>query len=900
MSVAITSTSFADDSDNLPNVEQFVADEGVGMGTLARTEQKLGYYGDIDDVRWKLYKCISLDVGAGVIRGGLDCETNVDTGGYTEVSEEYKKLQNLFYNTVCEQNQSWVVYMTSVTGDKATAGKVSCSALAEAYCSAADKDKAKANITTYYDCSRGGAKITCADLAESYCPLVGYTSNPSGDGDGAGEGIDTGDGSSSSTPKITEEEKAALIQKAKESEATKAISTSVKRKCVVDGVEVDCEDLAEANAIRKKTNKESTFNEDTTECYADIVCRNSEGSPVDCQRARDIIQCGKSSSEGLSVEYSCSVGGEAVDCLFLGVGECTPVVCDEMCPEYGGKVTDNTCECYTMPAVCTELCEYGAVLSDNVKSIATVEVTNSGSGYSEGGVLSKDDLGISYSLTRQSSTPKVSVTIYDEGGSGSGATGEAVYTVDNTSVSTTINVSKINVLKPGSGYTNPKATVTIKVGANSKSWGVALGITEFPQITVTDSSGSGAVLKAVLSNGKISAIQVVNGGNYYVDPQITITSNAGEGATAKVTKITDCVCNEKPDCAKQCDFDGVAVGNGTTKCECYTEPVCSSSSKCLYGGVPDAKLSDASYACTEATCPYGYLSDDFANKCDESICPYGVASGTIVYQNCADPNVCTYGGVSMNDGSCTCNTAPDCVQKCTYGGTPKANGTDSCSCNAAPVCSSLCTYGGTARADGTQSCACNNAPNCNDSSVCAYGGTAKANGTNACACNSAPNCNSASVCPYGGTAKANGTQECTCNSAPNCDTACTYGGTAKADGTQGCNCLTSAGISYSLYTTGGNQPSLILKLTGDSSKTVTVSGIVNYHVMQDAGDSASEFDFWQSVKTTVNAGSAVTLFTNVYGTVGWESYRRINGSSLTLTWGKFTKTISGTSASGSF
>ena len=707
MGVAFTSATFADDSDNLPNVEQFVADESTGMGALARTEQKLGYYGDIDDVRWKLYKCISLDVGAGVIRGGLDCEIEVDTSGSTQVSEEYKQLQNLFNNTVCQQNGSWVSYMTSVTGETAKAGTVSCSSLAEAYCSASDKDKAKANITTYYDCSRGGVKITCSELADSYCAIAGYSSNPSGDGDGSGEGIDTGDGSSSDTQKITEEEKAAIIQKAKESEATKAISTSVKRKCVVDGVEVDCDDLAEANAIRKKTNKESTFNEDTTECYADIVCRNSEGSPVDCQRARDIIQCGKSSDEGLSVEYSCSVGGEAVDCLFLGVGECTTVVCDEMCPEYGGKVTDNTCECYTMPAICAGMCEYGAVVSENSRSIAKVEVTNSGSGYASGGVMSATDLGISYSLTKQSSSPKVSVTIYDDGGSGTGAAGTAEYTTSSDTISTTIKVTGINVTKPGSGYTSPKATITIAVGQNSKSWGVSLQKSNPPTITVTDSTGTGAVLEPILSNGKITDITIVNGGTYYIEPTITINAEIGSGAEAKVTLISDCVCNEKPDCLKQCEFDGTPVGNGSDKCTCYDDPVCSSTSKCLYGGVPEVKLTDANYACTEAICVYGYLTEDNPNKCDASICPYGTTTSTVSNpQDCTSASVCLYGGATMGDGSCSCYGKPRCNQKCTYGGTPKANGTNACTCDAAPVCSTLCPHGGTPKGNGTQECEC--------------------------------------------------------------------------------------------------------------------------------------------------------------------------------------------------
>ena len=104
MTLASGSNAVADDFDDLPNVQQYVVDDATSMSALARTEQKLGYMGDIDDVRWTLYKCISLDVGAGVIRAGLGCETTTSTGGSTQVSDEYKKLQEEFSGTVCKQN----------------------------------------------------------------------------------------------------------------------------------------------------------------------------------------------------------------------------------------------------------------------------------------------------------------------------------------------------------------------------------------------------------------------------------------------------------------------------------------------------------------------------------------------------------------------------------------------------------------------------------------------------------------------------------------------------------------------------------------------------------------------------------------------------------------------------
>ena len=616
LAVACANNAIAEE---LPNVELFVADDSVSMSALARTEQKLGYMGDIDEVRWTLYKCLSLDVGAGIIRGGLDCELKPSTGGSTELSDEYKKLQEEFSGTECKQNANWEAF-TSQLGSAQKAGTVSCSSLAHAYCSAADADKASSNLTTYYTCTKNGKPISCIDLAETYCEITNiHPGGGSSDDSGSG-GSDSGSGSSSG---MTDEEKAAIQQKENEDKAKDAVSKSNKRKCIVDGEEVDCDDLAEANEIRKQTNKESTFDSDSTECYADITCKDSEGLTVACKKARDVIQCGKSSEEGLSIEYSCFVGGETVDCGFLGEGECTEDVCNEMCPEYGGGVVNNTCTCYNVPAVCIGMCEYGAIVSENSRSIATVDVTNAGSGYSDRGVLSKEGLGLSYTLTAQSSEPKVKVTIYDAEGSGTGAIGEAVYSVDSTSISTTITVTGITVKTPGSGYTSPKATVSVNVGSNSKAWGVALDTITYPVVTVTDSTGSGAELKAILNGGKITAIQVINGGTYYVDPVITITSNAGSGAEAKVSKITDCVCNDMPDCSVECEFSGVPVGNGTNKCDCYTEPDCNDTSHCKYGGYPEVKSDDSAYVCTEATCPYGYLTDEDPDKCDASICPYG-------------------------------------------------------------------------------------------------------------------------------------------------------------------------------------------------------------------------------------------------------------------------------------
>lgn len=84
-----------------------------------------------------------------------------------------------------------------------------------------------------------------------------------------------------------------------------------------------------------------------------------------------------------------------------------------------------------------------------------------------------------------------------------------------------------------------------------------------------------------------------------------------------------CTCNEKPDCSAECEFGGTVKGNGQAGCACFSDPKCTTAAKCKYGGVPDNQVTNPTYVCTKATCPYGFVTDAEPNKCDASICPYG-------------------------------------------------------------------------------------------------------------------------------------------------------------------------------------------------------------------------------------------------------------------------------------
>ena len=61
-----------------------------------------------------------------------------------------------------------------------------------------------------------------------------------------------------------------------------------------------------------------------------------------------------------------------------------------------------------------------------------------------------------------------------------------------------------------------------------------------PQITVTDETGTGAVLAPVIADGEIVAVTVVESGKNYTDPEITIedVEYGGTGATFGTPVLT--------------------------------------------------------------------------------------------------------------------------------------------------------------------------------------------------------------------------------------------------------------------------------------------------------------------------------------------------------------------------
>lgn len=160
--------------------------------------------------------------------------------------------------------------------------------------------------------------------------------------------------------------------------------------------------------------------------------------------------------------------------------------------------------------------DYGTTYSGG--NITTVTIQNGGSGYTD---------NTTYSLT-------------DPTGSG------AVLSItrDGSGI-----ITEIGVTSGGSNYTAPTLTISDPgVGGETPvpgGTGFILGTvnvnprTNAVVLTVTDDTGTGAVLSPVISDGEIIAINVVDPGQDYTDPTITITAAAGgSGAVFGAADLT--------------------------------------------------------------------------------------------------------------------------------------------------------------------------------------------------------------------------------------------------------------------------------------------------------------------------------------------------------------------------
>ena len=211
--------------------------------------------------------------------------------------------------------------------------------------------------------------------------------------------------------------------------------------------------------------------------------------------------------------------------------------------------------------------------------IRSVSVTSGGSGYSSadgslgsaGAAVGEERLFVSsisaLAYNESALRAGVSCTLRDDGGTGYGGAVELDYSIEPYSHSYTkeendagevtvtqrgyrLVVNRIKVTAPGRKYSRPVATVTLpKVPfsemAGGKLWtskDFSLPVETGVEVSVTDTTGSGAKLKAVVSGGAVTGIQIVQAGSGYTNPRITITGllgGSGAAATASVGKSGD-------------------------------------------------------------------------------------------------------------------------------------------------------------------------------------------------------------------------------------------------------------------------------------------------------------------------------------------------------------------------
>ncbi|MBI1324764.1 DUF4214 domain-containing protein [bacterium] len=150
-------------------------------------------------------------------------------------------------------------------------------------------------------------------------------------------------------------------------------------------------------------------------------------------------------------------------------------------------------------------------------AITGIAITSSGAGYT--------------------SAPTVSIS----GGGGSGATATAVVTGGQ--------VTAINITSAGTGYTSAP-TITLNTGSGATATAVlgvssaviansGSGYTSAPTVTISGGGGSGAVGTAVISGGRVIAINFTNPGTGYTSlPTITLTGGGYTSIAAAKPVLT--------------------------------------------------------------------------------------------------------------------------------------------------------------------------------------------------------------------------------------------------------------------------------------------------------------------------------------------------------------------------
>lgn len=172
-------------------------------------------------------------------------------------------------------------------------------------------------------------------------------------------------------------------------------------------------------------------------------------------------------------------------------------------------------------------------------SITAVAVTSGGSGYQDvstsGGGITSVVLNQDWGNFGIRNNPELLVS----DASGSGATFD---------IPTPYPPLYVTVTNAGSGYTSPKfslvadpsATYVSAFDSSKVRYTLSPVVAHGPSIVISDATGSGAELKAIVSGGVITGVEVVKGGLGYTNPTFSVvSSDGGSGAVLGAATISD-------------------------------------------------------------------------------------------------------------------------------------------------------------------------------------------------------------------------------------------------------------------------------------------------------------------------------------------------------------------------
>ena len=144
----------------------------------------------------------------------------------------------------------------------------------------------------------------------------------------------------------------------------------------------------------------------------------------------------------------------------------------------------------------------------------------------------------------ESRIQRFSTKVVDRGGNGSGAVIEHKFTVLETvqGLPYKVRFDGFTIKNGGSNYVDPWVEVWYSGNYTVKSYEFKCQVASSDgavTLDVSDSTGSGAVLRPLISDGKITGVQVVQGGTNYTNPTVTAIADYGSGA-----RFTATVSNE--------------------------------------------------------------------------------------------------------------------------------------------------------------------------------------------------------------------------------------------------------------------------------------------------------------------------------------------------------------------